>query len=87
MYEMIRTIAGIVPDEIGWKHVSIAPHMMDLETLKGSAVTPHGNIDFHYEKKDGNWNYDLKIPKNISVTFCYEDGRKQELNAGEYQLI
>lgn len=88
MYEMIRTIAGIVPDEIGWKHVRIAPHMMDLETLKGSAVTPHGNIDFYYEKKDGNWNYDLRIPENMSVTFCFEDGREQELNAGgDYHLI
>ena len=87
MYEMIRTIAGIEADEIGWKHVKIAPHMMNLNDIQGTAVTPYGNIDFYYEMNDGKWNYSLKIPEGIQATFYFEDGRTQELSSsGEYHL-
>lgn len=86
MYEMIRTIAGIAPDGIGWKHVVIAPHMMDLSEVHGSTVTPYGNIAFRYEMTDGAWRYDLQIPEGIHATFCFEDGRVEELNDGEWHL-
>lgn len=87
MYEMMRTIAGISQNGAGWKHVTIAPHMMDLNEIHGDAVTPYGDIVFRYERIEGTWNYNLEIPAGIHVTFCFEDGRIQELSGGkEYQL-
>lgn len=46
MYEMMRTMAGVVPERIGWEHVRIQPHTMDLEDLQGKVATPKGSISF-----------------------------------------
>lgn len=86
MYEMIHTIAGIAPDGIGWERVNITPHMMDLDEVHGSAVTPYGNIVFRYEMADGIWYYNLGIPDGIHAVFRFEDGRIEELDGGVYHL-
>lgn len=83
MYEMMRTMAGVVPEGIGWECVRIAPHTMDLDALQGKVATPKGNISFQYEKKDEIWHYHLELPEGMEATFCYPDGRTEHLS-GEF---
>ena len=83
MYEMIRTMAGVVPEGIGWEHIRIAPHTMDLDVLEGRVTSPKGDISFRYEKVDGAWHYSLKLSEGMDATFCYPDGRTERLTGGE----
>ncbi len=82
MYEMMRTMAGVTAEGIGWEHVRIAPHPMDLEDLQGKAVTPKGDISFRYEKAGGVWRYLVELPEGLEATFCYPDGRTEHLAGG-----
>ena len=86
MYEMIRTMAGVVPEGIGWEHVRIKPNTMDLEDLQGKVTTPKGDISFRYEKKDGVWYYSLELPEGMEATFIYPDGRTEYLAEGKVCL-
>lgn len=83
MYEMMRTMAGVTPEGIGWERIRITPHTMDLDALQGRVTTPKGNISFRYEKKDGVWHYSLELPEGMDATFIYPDGRKEHLNRGK----
>ena len=86
MYEMVRTMAGVVPEGIGWEHVRIQPNTMDLEDLQGKAATPKGDIFFRYEKADGVWHYSVELPEGMEATFVYPDGSQVRLNGGKVQI-
>ena len=86
MYEMVRTMAGVVPEGIGWEHVRIQPNTMDLEDLQGKAATPKGDISFRYEKADGVWHYSVELPEGMEATFVYPDGSQVRLNGGKVQI-
>lgn len=83
MYEMVRTMAGVVPEGIGWEHIRIVPHTMDLDVLEGRVASPKGDISFRYEEVDGVWHYSLKLSEGMEATFCYPDGRTERLTGGE----
>ncbi len=83
LYEMMRTMAGIVPEGIGWEHVRIRPCTMDLEDLQGKAATPKGDISFRYEKTEEGWLYSVELPEGMEGEFLYPDGRTQHLSGGE----
>lgn len=83
MYEMMRTMAGVVPEGICWERVRIQPHTMDLEDLQGKAATPKGDISFRYERTDGVWHYSVELPEGMEAEFVYPDGRTEYLNKGE----
>lgn len=84
---MVRTIAGISPEGIGWARVKIAPQLMDIPDLEGTAATPKGAISFRYRRADSKWTYSLRLPENLSGNFFFPDGRTQHLNGGmAYEL-
>lgn len=55
MYEIMRTMVGVVSKGIGWEHVRIRPNTMDLEDLQGKAATPKGDFfsDMRRQKEYG----------------------------------
>ena len=83
MYEMMRTMAGVVPEGIGWEHVRIEPHTMDLDDLQGKVSTPKGVISFWYEKAEDVWNYFVELPEGMEATFVYPDGKTKHLDGGK----
>ncbi len=87
MYEMIRTMAGVHPEGIGWESVNIRPQLLDLENIQGKACTPYGSIEFHYEKRGGKWHYLLKMPPKLNGTFSASKNRIEQLQGGKtYQF-
>lgn len=88
VFEMMRTMAGVRSAGLFWNWIEIAPHMMDLETLEGTAVTPKGVIRFHYQKQpDGKTKYFLQLPEEMCATLVCPDGRRFALQAGEQEVI
>lgn len=81
--ELTETMAGVVPEGIGWEHVRIQPCPMDLGDLQGKAATPKGDVSFRYEKTDGVWHYFLELPEGMEATFIYPDGRAEHLCGGK----
>ncbi len=87
MYELICTIAGIRPENAGWKSVRIEPHMNGLKDLCGTAVTPYGMIEFDYRQsvlpnEQEQWEYRLKLPEGLRGVFVEENGKSTELLSG-----
>lgn len=88
LFEMMRTLAGVRSAGPFWNKVEIAPHLMDLEELEGTAVTPKGAIRFHYQKQpDGKTKYILQLPEEIRANLVCPDGRRFALRAGEQEII
>lgn len=82
MYEFVRTIAGIKSEGIAWNKIVIESHLMTLSDFSGSVVTPKGTILFSYRPGA----YRLTIPFGMEAEFRFENGKKQILNGGTYEL-
>ena len=83
MLEMMRCMAGIGPEGIGWERIRVHPHMLGLPDLSGCAATPRGMVRFDYAPG----RYDLTLPEGMSGTFCCADGKTMELHSGYQRLI
>ncbi len=80
MYEMMRTIAGVLPKGIGWERVTVAPHRMDLASFDAVVPTPKGAVEIScHTDADGTERYALVLPANLAGTFVYPDGRTEDL--------
>lgn len=93
MYELIYTMAGIRAGELGWRSVRIEPHPEGLANLEGQAVTPKGNVEFVYRRKEnvadgnGGWNYHIVLPNGLDGEFIDEGGDVRILQGGhQYDL-
>ena len=78
MLELIRGAAGIHQDGPGWNKVIIAPCLMDLPDLRGTAATPKGDIRFDFTQD----SYTVVLPDGMTGTFCHPDGRIIPLSGG-----
>lgn len=82
MLELLRGIAGIQAAEPGWKSVRIAPNLLGLPDLTGTAATPAGDIRFDYTQKQ----YAVTLPKGMRGTFVVPNGENVPLREGK-QII
>lgn len=79
MYEMIHTMAGIRKKKAGSREIEISPNMELLPDLEGAAVTEHGIIRFSYRRQKNSTAYKILMPKGLSGTFVYPDGKTEHL--------
>ena len=84
--EMMRTMAGVSSEGIGWERMRIEPHTMDLTDLQGKVVTPKGTVIFRYERTESTWHYFLELPAGAEAVFVYPDGVEECLGAGKTRL-
>ncbi len=78
MLELIRGVAGIRQEGVGWKKVIIAPCMFDLPDLRGTAATPMGDICFDFSPS----GYTVTLPDSMTGVFHHPDGREIPLHSG-----
>lgn len=71
VFEMMRTMAGVSSEGIGWERMRIEPHTMDLTDLQGKVVTPKGTVIFRYERTESTWHYFLELPAGAEAVFPY----------------
>ena len=84
MYEMIHTMAGIRRKGTGSREVEIDPNLELLPDIEGAAVTEYGMIRFDYRRQRSGAVYKISMPKDLSGTFVYPDGKTESLEPGEY---
>lgn len=80
MYELLRGVAGIQQEGVGWQRLSIRPQLLGLPDLKGSAATPQGTVRFDFRPG----RYELHLPEGMTALFHHPDGRQLELSAGAH---
>ena len=78
MLELIRGVAGIRQEGVGWEKVIIAPCMMNLPDLRGTAATPKGDIRFDFTQS----GYIVTLPEGMTGIFRHPDGREIPLHSG-----
>lgn len=86
LYEMLRGFAGIRPGKPGWSEIRIAPHMEYLKDLKGTAVTPRGEIGFSYGRaEDGKMRYTITLPRGVFGEFALGEKKIRFSGTGIFQ--
>lgn len=70
-----------------YEAVEISPRIpQKLDYVKGSILTPKGEIKIAWEKTKDSVKIDVKIPNGTRAVFCYKDIYR-EISSGEYQFI
>jgi alpha-L-rhamnosidase len=84
-YDLLTLVAGIEPDQAGFSHVRIAPHLGSLTHLDASM--PHGadEIHVHYEKKGQRWTAAVTLPAGLDGDFVWR-GQVRPLHSGQQTL-
>ncbi|MBQ9308830.1 MAG: family 78 glycoside hydrolase catalytic domain, partial [Clostridia bacterium] len=82
MLELIRGIAGIRQEGVGWERVILAPCLMDLPDLHGVAATPKGDISFDFARD----RFSVTLPQGMTGVFRHPDGRLIPLHAGSQTI-
>jgi alpha-L-rhamnosidase len=81
LYEMLSTVAGVLPAEPGFGKVIIKPHPGNLAEF--AAVVPHPKGEIKVELSTGKWTVDL--PAGLSGDFEWK-GKKQALKQGRNEI-
>ena len=77
-----QALGGIVPDEPGYRHVTISPQYPEgLDWVRVSQDTPYGRISVAWEKKDGDISLHVDIPAGITAAIS-----GKEFTAGHYDI-
>ena len=74
LYEFMRTLAG-VRQENG--KIIIQPRLLDLPDLSGTAITPLGPVQYHYQKDQSHgWQYEIIVPEQAEGRLILPEGRQ-----------
>lgn len=84
-----QALAGINPDENqpGYKNIIIRPQLIDAITwVKATKDTPYGEMAVKWEKVDGKFVINVKIPVGSTATVYMPNGEQKELVSGNHKL-
>jgi alpha-L-rhamnosidase len=85
-YAYFSVLAGITPNEIGFKSVKIAPAFGILKEMKGSYPHYLGNIEFDFKKtRNGGIEGFVTLPKGLKGIFVWQ-GKTMNLNEGKQKV-
>lgn len=87
LYELMRSIVGIRPEEGGWDRIIVQPHLGGLSDLEGEASTPKGLVKFSYRYEDGIWNYRVCIPTGTTGCLITPEGKRTDLAGEEWLCV
>ena len=73
LYEFMRTWAG-VRHENG--KIVIRPRLFDLPDLYGTAVTPLGEVRYHYQREHGVRQYEIDLPESAEGRLVLPSGKQ-----------
>ena len=91
-YELSSMVLGAYPTGNGYSSVRIRPYIegFGLDWVKGTVPTPVGEIEIAWEKKDGTFALDVKLPvaSGMDATIEMPDGTtyKMDAQSGHYEM-
>ncbi|MEX2601326.1 MAG: alpha-L-rhamnosidase C-terminal domain-containing protein [Balneolaceae bacterium] len=81
-FDLLATVAGIMPDAPGFKSVRIEPHPGHLEWINASMPHPAGMIHVDLRPENGRMHGRVTLPEGVDGRFIWQ-GRQVELDSGE----
>ena len=86
-YDLLATVAGIVPASAGFSAVRIQPHLGTLTFCESAMPHPNGMIEVSYKKNDsGRWQAAIELPKDIRGKFIWQ-GKTYSLKGGRNRFV
>jgi alpha-L-rhamnosidase len=83
LYLLPQQILGVIPIEVGWQRVRIAPLVAGLEFARGVVPSPHGLIRVEWEKVgDDQLAVRVDLPEGIEGEFVGPLGERRALETG-----
>ncbi len=87
LYHLSQQVLGVMPVEMGWKHVRIAPLAMKLEFARGRVPSPLGAIRVEWEKAgEDQLAVRVDLPRGMSAEFVSPLGQIRILEAGAHEF-
>ena len=84
-YYLLRTVAGIKPEGVGFEEVLISPHLADLQRVSVSMPHPRGRIQVNYEVNDKELVARITLPPGLSGAWRFQEST-QQLVPGEQTI-
>jgi alpha-L-rhamnosidase len=84
-----QALAGINPDESqpGYRNIIVRPQVIDAITwVKATKETPYGELKVNWEKTDGKFVINVRIPVGSTATVYMPDGGQKDLVSGNHTL-
>jgi len=86
-YDLLATVAGIMPASPGFSTVVIKPHLGKLTYCESSMPHPNGLIQVSYKKNEtGKWRTAIELPQGITGKFIWQ-GKTLLLKGGENKFV
>lgn len=83
LYHLSQRILGVMPVEVGWKHVRVAPVPLDLDFARGAVPSPLGTIRVEWEKvTEDQLAVRIELPPGMSGEFIGPLGENRALAEG-----
>ena len=82
---LFDTCAGIRVD--GENHFLLVPTPGgELTEASASYLSPYGKVEASWKREEEGVSYRFTVPANCTATICLADGRREEVEAGEYRF-
>jgi hypothetical protein len=87
LYHLCQRILGIMPVDVGWKQVHIAPEPVDMDFARGTVPTPLGVVRIEWEKvTEDQLAVRIELPQGMSGEFVSPLGESRTLAAGTHEF-
>ncbi|MCY2952354.1 MAG: trehalase family glycosidase [Planctomycetota bacterium] len=87
LYHLSQQVLGVMPVDIGWKQIRIAPLPGKLEFAKGIVPSPLGLIRVEWEKAgDDQLAVRVDLPPGIEAEFVSPPGEIRTLESGSHEF-
>ena len=83
LYHLSQQVLGVLPTDVAWKKVRIAPFMGKLDYARGRVPTPLGVIKVEWERvADDQLAARVELPTGMEGDFAGPLGETRPLTAG-----
>lgn len=87
LYHLSQQVLGVIPVEVGWKQVRIAPCPTNLDFARGVVPSPLGPIRVEWEKAgEDQLAVRVDLPENMTAEFVGPLGDTRTLEAGAHEF-
>jgi hypothetical protein len=87
VYHLSQQVLGVMPVDVGWKQVRIAPLPAGLEYARGTVPSPLGTIRVEWEKAgEDQLAVRVDLPPGMEAEFVGPLGETRSLEAGAHQF-
>ncbi len=87
LYHLSQQVLGVMPVDVGWKQVRIAPLAGRLEFAKGTVPSPHGLIRVEWERAaEDQLAVRVDLPPGMEAEFVSPLGEIRSLESGSHEF-